>query len=310
MAVSGHPSFQNRMSHRLHRGTRIGIQLVNRVIAHTTIFPNPDLIRAIREDPGLILTGGWATEGHPYIFRFLACAYLLIARELSWFQTNNYSLSIQRGIFMIKGSDKRKADHPIDNLFLERWSPRSMTGQPITHEELLVLFEAARWAPSSFNNQPWRIPYAHRETDQWPKFFGLLVEGNQLWAKNAAALLVFISKTTFDYNGKPSITHIFDTGAAWENLALQGWLKGFVVHGMQGFDYERARTELNIPEEFRVEAMVAIGYPVAAEELPEKLAKVETPSDRRKLDQTICEGPFCFQEDLRSAQYGKSCRED
>ena len=148
---------------------------------------------------------------------------------------------------------------------------------------------------SSYNNQPWRILYARRETEQWQLFFDLLVPANQVWVKEAGALLVFISKETFDFNGKPSVTHSFDTGAAWENLALQGWLTGLVVHGMQGFDYERARTALQIPEGFRVEAMVAVGHPGNPTSLPADAQKRELPSDRRKLEQTICEGPFCFQ---------------
>jgi nitroreductase len=195
---------------------------------------------------------------------------------------------------MIKGSEKRRADHPIDNLFLDRWSPRAMTGEAISQADLMVLFEAARWAPSSYNNQPWRMLYAHRDSEHWPLFFDLLVEFNRSWARNAGALVLFISSTRFDFNGEPSVTHSFDTGAAWENLALQGWLKGLVVHGMQGFDYERARTALNIPEGFRVEAMAAIGKPADPATLSADLRAREVPSDRRKLEQTICEGPFCF----------------
>lgn len=193
---------------------------------------------------------------------------------------------------MIKGSENRQANHAIDNLFLDRWSPRAMSGEAMDEAELMVLFEAARWAPSSFNNQPWRMLYAHRDSEHWPLFFNLLVDSNKLWAQNAAALVLFISKTTFDHNGKPSITHSFDTGSAWENLALQGWLKGYVIHGMQGFDYEQARAVLNIPEEYQVEAMVAVGKPGPKEFLPEKLQQREVPSDRRKLEETICEGPF------------------
>ena len=195
---------------------------------------------------------------------------------------------------MIKGSEKRTAEHPVDELFLNRWSPRAMTGEPIEREELMTLFEAARWAPSSYNAQPWRILYARRDSKHWPTFFGLMVESNQSWAKNAGALVVFISRTHFDFNGKPSVTHSFDTGAAWENLALQGWLKGLVVHGMQGFDYERARTELSIPEGFDVEAMAAIGKPADPSTLSADQQAKEIPSDRRKLEKTICEGPFCF----------------
>ena len=95
-------------------------------------------------------------------------------------------------------------------------------------------------------------------------------------------------------NGEPSVTHSFDTGAAWENLALQGWRKGLVVHGMQGFDFDRARTALKVPEGFKVEAMAAIGKPADAAVLPEALREREAPSDRRKLELTICEGKFCF----------------
>jgi nitroreductase len=167
-----------------------------------------------------------------------------------------------------------------------------MSGEEIPEEELMTLFEAARWAPSSYNNQPWRILYAHRNGEHWPLFFDLLVESNKIWAQHAAVLLVMISKTTFDHNGKPSVTHSYDTGAAWANLALQGYLKGYVVHGMQGFSYDRARTNLHIPDGFNVEAMAAIGIPGDKDALPEELRNRESPNDRRKLGQTICEGLF------------------
>jgi nitroreductase len=193
---------------------------------------------------------------------------------------------------MIKGSEVRQAEHQVDALFIDRWSPRAMSGEEISEEDLMSLFEAARWAPSSYNNQPWRILYARRNTEHWPRFFDLMVEFNQSWTKDAAALILFISKTTFDHNGEPCITHSYDTGAAWENFALQGWLKGYVVHGMQGFDYERARTALNIPEGYNVEAMAVVGKPGEKEELPEGLQEREVPSDRRKLAETIYEGVF------------------
>jgi nitroreductase len=195
---------------------------------------------------------------------------------------------------MIKGSEKREADHTVDKLFIDRWSPRSMTGEGLSEEELMTLFEAARWAPSSYNNQPWRILYARRDTEHWQRFFDLLAEVNKVWVKNAAALLLFVSKTTFDFNGQEYPTHSFDTGAAWENLALQGSLDNLVVHGMQGFDYERARTELGIPEGYRVEAMAAVGRPGPPEALPENLRARELPSNRRPLSETVCEGPFRF----------------
>ena len=195
---------------------------------------------------------------------------------------------------MIDGSEARKAGHEVDEIFLDRWSPRAMSGDSVSEEDLLTLFEAARWAPSSYNNQPWRILYARRDTEHWDAFLGLLVEGNRAWAKDAAALLLFVSKETFDFNGKPYPTHSFDTGAAWENLALQATMRGLVTHGMQGFDYERARAELNIPEGFRVEAMVAVGKPGDPSTLPEGLREREKPSDRKPLSEITCEGPFNF----------------
>jgi nitroreductase len=195
---------------------------------------------------------------------------------------------------MTKGSETRKADHAIDQLFLDRWSPRAMSGEEIPESEFKVLLEAARWAPSSYNNQPWRILYAHRGSPHWQTFFNLMVPQNQEWTKNAAALIVFVSKSTFDFNGKPYPTHSFDCGAAWENLALQGWLKGYVVHGMQGFDYDRAKADLKIPDEYRVEAMIAVGKPGKKENLSEQNQKREAPSDRKKLADIACEGPFCW----------------
>jgi len=189
-------------------------------------------------------------------------------------------------------SDFRRPDFDADPIFVNRWSPRSMSGDEISRDVLFSLFEAARWAPSSNNNQPWRFLYARRNTDYWPIFFDLLTEQNKIWAKNAAVLIVVISKTTFDYNEKPARTHSYDAGAAWENLALQGSLKALVVHGMQGFDYDKARRSLNIPDVFQVEAMIAIGKPGKKEDLPESLQEREMPSPRKNLSEIVMEGNF------------------
>jgi nitroreductase len=172
------------------------------------------------------------------------------------------------------------------------------SGDEISRDVLFSLFEAARWAPSSNNNQPWRFLYARRNTDYWPIFFDLLTEQNKIWAKNAAALIVVISKTTFDYNEKPARTHSYDAGAAWENLALQGSLKGLVVHGMQGFDYDKAKRALNIPDVFQVEAMIAIGKPGKKEDLPESLQEREMPSPRKMLSEIVMEGNFTPEKNI------------
>ncbi len=167
-----------------------------------------------------------------------------------------------------------------------------MSGESLTNEELMPLFEAARWAPSSYNNQPWRFIYAKRETEHWNVLFGLLGEFNQSWAHTASALVVVVSKMTFDFNKEPSITHQFDTGSAWENLALEASARGLVAHGIQGFDYEKAHTELQIPEGYEVLAMIAIGKPGKKEDLDPSLQEREIPSDRKPLSEIVMEGTF------------------
>src|SRR5689334_2855611 len=167
-----------------------------------------------------------------------------------------------------------------------------MTGEELDDNEIMTLFEAARWAPSSFNNQPWRFIYAKRNTQYWNRIFNLLLEGNKKWASNAAVLVVVVSKKNFEYNDQYSITHQYDAGAAWENLALQASLKGLVAHGMQGFDYERARKELEVPDNFDVMAMIAIGKRGSKDKLPEDLQKKELPNDRKPLNEIVMEGMF------------------
>ncbi len=186
----------------------------------------------------------------------------------------------------------RKADHPIQPLLLNRWSPRSMSGESISEAELMSLFEAARWAPSSYNEQPWRFFFAKRDTPHFSKFFELLIDFNKGWCAKAAVLGVIASHKFFEKNKKPSVTHSFDTGAAWENLALEGNARGLVVHGMQGFDYEKARKTLHIPEEIEVLAMFAIGKPAPKETLSEELQKREAPSGRKKISEFIYEGAW------------------
>jgi len=192
----------------------------------------------------------------------------------------------------IKGQDFRKPDHDISSFFINRWSPRAMTGEEIAREELMRMLEAARWAMSSFNNQSWRFLYAFRNTTHWEKFFGLLGQSNQAWCKNAAALIVVVSKRTFDHNGKPARTHTYDTGAAWYSFALQGLMMGLVVHGMQGFDYDKAASELGVTDEYQVEAMAAVGRPGNKEDLPPALQERESPSQRKKVEEFAFEGGF------------------
>lgn len=189
-------------------------------------------------------------------------------------------------------SKYRKPDYPVESFIVNRWSPRALSGEEISREELMTLFEAARWAPSSYNGQPWRFFYARRGGEHWDEYFDLMVEFNQNWTKNAAVLIVVTSRTTFEHNGKPAATHSFDSGAAWQNLALQATAMGLVAHGMQGFDYDRAHELLELPDDWAVEAMVAVGRPGRKEDLPEEMREREKPSGRKPVSEIAFEGKY------------------
>jgi nitroreductase len=192
---------------------------------------------------------------------------------------------------MNKTINGRTSKYEIDDIFLKRHSPRAMSGKPISKEELMTLFEAARWAPSSYNIQPWRFVYGMRETPEFEKIFSFLGDFNKSWCNNAAVLVVAISKKTGD-KGQPSVTHSFDTGSAWENLALQAQTMGLVAHGMSGFDYEMAKSTLNLTDEYSVEMMIAIGKPGKVEDLPEAIRGGEKPHDRKPLEGMVFNGDF------------------
>ena len=189
----------------------------------------------------------------------------------------------------------RIADHPIHSIFLERWSPRAFTGEEISQEELLALFEAARWAPSASNIQPWRFVYARRGTEHFASMLETLDEGNQRWAKKASALVIVLSKThrlTSAGEVRPAYTHAFDTGAAWFALALQAQLAGWHAHAMAGVDRDKAVRVLGVPEHHRVEAAVAIGRIADPSTLPDDLRERERPSQRKPIGEFVFEGRF------------------
>ena len=190
----------------------------------------------------------------------------------------------------------RKPDHPIDSMFLERWSPRAFTDEGISEADLLTMLEAARWAPSSYNSQPWRFLYARRGTPAWDGFLDLLVPFNRGWAKNAAALVILVSDPLMLPPGAerhvPSHSHSLDAGAASGFLALQANRMGWHVHGMVGFDMERAFAELNVPAGHRVEAAYAIGRRGDPATLPDLLRAREAPNGRKPLSELAFEGGF------------------
>ncbi len=193
-------------------------------------------------------------------------------------------------------ANHRESAYPIDPLFLERWSPRAFTGEDISSADLLTMIEAGHWAASSYNSQPWRFLYARRNTPHWDKFFGLLNPFNQSWAKDASALVVLVSNSLMRPPGAekdvPSHSHSLDTGAAAGNFALQATRMGWQVHGMVGFDMDRAFAELSVPQGHRVEAAYAIGRQGDKSRLSEAMQARETPSPRRPLNEIAHEGGF------------------
>lgn len=188
----------------------------------------------------------------------------------------------------------RETTHPIQPLLLSRISYRAFSEERLTEEELMALFEAARWAPSSYNNQPWRFIYARRGEKEWDTLFNVLIDFNKSWCQYADTLIAVISSNFFEHNHKPSRTSHFDTGAAWMSLALEAHSRKIIAHGMEGFDYDTLKKQLQVPDSFTIEAMVAIGKVGNPEKLPEDLRKKETPSTRKPLAEIVNKGIFSF----------------
>ena len=186
---------------------------------------------------------------------------------------------------------ERKAEHPINELILNRQSKRAMSGDALSDEELFSLFEAARWAPSSFNAQPWRFVFARQGTETFKELHSTLSEGNKPWNEKSAVLIVLCSKKT-DYKGRENNKHVFDAGAAWENLALEAETRGLIIHPMGGFDNEAARKAVKIPEDYEVIILITVGKEGKLEDLSPELQERETPSQRNTLKELVFENEF------------------
>lgn len=192
----------------------------------------------------------------------------------------------------IDRSIQRNPAAEIDSMFVDRWSPRAFESRPLNEDQLASLFEAARWAPSCFNDQPWLFVYASSETDR-ERFLTALVEGNQAWAKNASLLLFLLCRRNFSHNGKENRHAPFDAGAAWMSLALQARKLGLYAHAMAGFSRDKAYEILGAPaDEYDIMAAVAVGYRAAPDILPEPVAAREMPSDRKLREEIAREGAF------------------
>lgn len=188
----------------------------------------------------------------------------------------------------------RIPDHPVDPQFPGRWSPRAFTAEAMPQEVLLTLLEAARWAPSAVNVQPWRFAWGLRGDAGFEAIASALVPFNG-WAKQASALVAVASKTTreaSDGSEAPNPSHAFDAGSAWMSLALQAHLSGWAAHGMGGFDAAVAAKALGLPEDHVIHAVVAIGRTGDPASLPEALRPREVPSPRLPL--SAIAGHGCF----------------
>jgi nitroreductase len=182
----------------------------------------------------------------------------------------------------------RKSEHPINPLFLNRWSPRAFSGQKVSEQDLHTILEAAHWAPSSYNDQPWRF-YVAKSEQQLNVFRGFLGEFNRSWASKAP-LLILVASDKLRENGDPNGPHAFDAGTAWGYLALQAKLLGLDTHAMGGFDRGQARTALQVPDNIELHAVIAVGYPGDKSELPAGLQEREVPNTRRPLSEVIFAG--------------------
>lgn len=190
----------------------------------------------------------------------------------------------------------RAPGHPAHRIFIDRWSPRGFSEEALPEAELLTFIEAARWAPSAYNSQPWRFLYALRGQPDFDTFLGPLIEFNRGWARHAAALVYVLSKKSYIPPGKSepvvSRTHSFDAGAAWANFANQAAASGWASHGMSGFDVTAAQKALQVPDDFAVEIAIAVGRKGDGAHLPDILKQRETPSARVPVSDLAASGLF------------------
>jgi nitroreductase len=176
-----------------------------------------------------------------------------------------------------------ETQYPIEDILRRRWSPRAFSDRLVETEKLQSLFEAARWAASSFNEQPWNFIVATKENpEEHARLLSCLVEGNQRWARLAPVLMVSIAKLYFDKTGRPNRHAFHDVGLAMGNMLVEATALGLFVHQMAGFSPEKVREIYRVPDGFEPVAGMAIGYGLAADELPEGSREFELGARSRK----------------------------
>lgn len=173
-------------------------------------------------------------------------------------------------------------------VILERWSPRAFADRDVSPADLKTIFEAGRWAPSSYNEQPWRFFVGYRNSQTYKKIFDALVPFNQDWAKGAPVLILGIAKTRFSNNGSPNNYAAHDLGAAMGLMALQATAMGFAAHQMAGFDWVKARESFEIPETYTMGSVMALGYQGELANLADKFqAQEQSPRSRKPLSEIV-----------------------
>ena len=189
-------------------------------------------------------------------------------------------------------SNPRNPAADIDSMFIDRWSLRAFETMALSQTQIDSLFEAARWAPSCFNDQPWLFIYAATAADR-ERFLAALVEGNQVWVKNAPLLIYLLCRKHFRHNHKENRHAAFDAGSAWLSLALQARKLGLHAHAMAGFSRDKAYAILQAPAaEYDIMAAIAVGYRAGSEVLPKTVAAREKPSERHPPREVAREGGF------------------
>ncbi len=183
------------------------------------------------------------------------------------------------------GPPEKRADTlpEVLEVIRDRWSPRSFSSREVSKEDLKTILDAAHWAASSYNEQPWRFLVARKsDAEAYAKLLSVLVPFNQNWAKTAPVLLIMAAKREFSHNRHPNRYALHDAGAALAHFFLQATALGLHAHGMAGLDIDKARKDLAIPLEYEVAAAAALGYLGSPDELPEDMRAGELARRTRK----------------------------
>lgn len=179
-------------------------------------------------------------------------------------------------------SENEQVHHSLKELMTKRWSPRGFSEKEVKDEQVNELLEAARWAPSAYNEQPWRFVVGKKGTEKYNKILESLNEWNQIWAKHAPLLILNVAKKEFSHNNTPNRTAEYDLGQAVFAMVLRAVDLGLAAHQMSGFDHDKMMTNLNIPNGFEAVSVIAIGYLGDDSQLPEDMKKMEKRERIRK----------------------------